>query len=883
MFAGKLVLLITFGFSILLGAKIDRSELELPRSISALKVATGAIRIDGVVDDDAWADAYFASNFIQRDPLEGEAPTETTEFAILYDNEYVYVAINAYDSDPGSIRSILSRRDEDTPSDWVHVSFDSYGDNRTAFEFWLNPQGVKRDLRRYDDESEDTNWDAIWEGETSVHNKGWTAEFRIPLRELRFSDQDNQAWGLQVYRHISRKNEDDYWTYWSKEQDGHVRHYGQLINLVNIPKQRRIYFSPYLTGKYATSQDYITEVHPDNYNALPNAGADIKVGLANNLTLDMTFNPDFGQVEADPAVLNLNDFEVFFEEKRPFFVEGSNIFAFPVDFGQRNSLFYTRRIGREPQYYPDTDGYEDRPSSSTILAATKLSGKTASGTSVGIMNTVTAEEYTTIRFADLPTEKETIEPLTNYFVGRVQQDFREGRTTIGGIVTAVNRQLNDDNLSFLRRDAYTGGIDFSHLFKDDTYRFQGTFAMTDVQGSHAAMIRTQRSAAHYFQRPDVKGQEVDSTATRLSGYSYKFELRQVRSPHWRWAIRTRFYSPGFEANDMGFHQYVGQYTNGGFIQYREDDPGKVIRRWNVNLNTFYNNTIVSLDESNGGGGNINSNITFMNYWTINPGIFYNIRALHLNALFGGPALTIDPVLGGWIFVTSDPRKKLSLNLFTNRMHAREANITYANFDPGITWRPTEYFTFTATGHFQKAHDTWMPWIGYGPVEDLQTGEERYIVATLDQTTISAELRFDLTLTPDLTIQFYGSPYFDAGIFSEDKLVMEPRSADFDTRFRTFTDADSDYDGNPLTYDLDGDEITNFEMPEDRDFNFKQFNSNFVVRWEYQTGSALYFVWSNNLSHYLSNGDFSFGRDFNRLFRSDGENVFMIKASYLLNI
>jgi hypothetical protein len=235
-------------------------------------------------------------------------------------------------------------------------------------------------------------------------------------------------------------------------------------------------------------------------------------------------------------------------------------------------------------------------------------------------------------------------------------------------------------------------------------------------------------------------------------------------------------------------------------------------------------------------------------------------------------------------VTSDTRKKLSLNLFMNRMHAREANITYANFDPGITWRPTEYFTLTATGHYQKAHDTWMPWLGFGPVEDQQTGETRFIVATLDQKTISAEFRFDLTLTPDLTIQFYGSPYLDAGIFSEDKLVVKPRHADFDTRYHTFTDEERNFDEetNITTYDTDGDGNPNFSL-DNRDFNYKQFNSNFVIRWEYKTGSALYFVWSNNLSHYLSNGDFSFGRDFNRLFRSDGENVFMIKASYLLNI
>ncbi|UCH11006.1 MAG: carbohydrate binding family 9 domain-containing protein, partial [Fidelibacterota bacterium] len=298
----SLLLLIT----ILSGGENKDIEIpDLPPSLEALRI-NSHVRVDGYLEDEGWQQAQYASNFTQRDPLEGETATERTEFAILYDDEYLYVGIKAYDSDPDGIRSILSRRDEEIPSDWVHVSFDSYNDHRTAFEFWLNPLGVKRDLRRYDDENHDMNWDAIWEGKAAIQEDGWSAEFRIPFRELRFSNGENHAWGLQVYRYISRKNEDDFWSFWPKDETGWVRHYGRLNNLKDIPRQRRIYFAPYSTGRFAAAKDYKTPVHPETYDLGSNLGADLKVGITNNLTLDLTLNPDFGQVEADPAELNIS-------------------------------------------------------------------------------------------------------------------------------------------------------------------------------------------------------------------------------------------------------------------------------------------------------------------------------------------------------------------------------------------------------------------------------------------------------------------------------------------------------------------------------------------------------------------------------------------------
>jgi len=873
----------------LTGAKLDRVDLEMPRSFDAFRIVTENIRIDGNLSDQAWKEVDFAADFVQRDPLEGETPTERTEFAVLYDDEYIYVGIKAYDSQPEDIRSILSRRDEETPSDWVHVSFDSYNDHRTAFEFWLNPQGIKRDVRRYDDENMDVNWDAIWEGRAAIQYDGWTAEFRIPLRELRFSNGDNQSWGLQVYRHISRKNEDDYWTYWSKGEGGWVRHYGRLINLDNIPRQRRIYFSPYTTGQYATASSYITPVHPESYNLSRNLGADLKVGLTNNFTLDLTLNPDFGQVEADPAELNISAFESYFPEKRPFFVEGSNIFQYSLGFGDNpmsgNSLFYTRRIGRSPQYSPDTEeGYVDIPMATTILGAGKLSGKTSSGWSIGLLDAVTAEEQATIEYADQSSTRETVEPFTNYFVSRVQKDFRNGKTNIGGIVTATNRRLEEGHLKYLHRDAYSAGFDISHIFADDTYQFSTTIGVSSVNGSREAILNTQLSSNHRFQRPGAPHLQVDSSATSLSGFAGNAILSKIKGENWRGALGSWFYSPGFNANDVGFNRNVDNSMQFIWLQYREDDPGKVIRRWRLNFNGWTGFTFAWLEEMTNIGGNFNGGLTFMNYWSVNGGINANGRGLNTVALWGGPAMAQDPSYNVWLSVNSDYRKALSAGTNGNMGIAPESGVQWRNTGARLTWRPTNYFALTASTRWSQMHDTWANWGGFGPITDEQTGVEHYIMATMDRNTLSTTLRFDLTLTPTLSIQYYGSPFVTAATFTEDKLVLEDhtRADRFDDRFHTFTAEEQDYDGDPYTYDTDGDGVTNFEI-ENRDFNYKQFNSNLVLRWEYQTGSAIYFVWSQNISESLDIGGFELAQDLRQLFKADSENFFLIKASYLLNI
>ena len=901
--------------STLAGAKLDRVDLELPRVLPAYRLTTGGLRIDGLLDEAAWEAGVTRSDFVQRNPLEGESPTELTEFTVIYDDEYIYVGVTAYESRPDSIVSILSRRDEMTPSDWVHVAFDSYSDYRTAFEFWLNPQGVKRDVRRFNDEDEDTNWDAIWEGKAARGPDGWTAEFRIPLRELRFSGKDNPSWGLQVYRHISRKNEDNYWTYWTKGEGGWVRHYGRLTNLKNIPRQRQIYVSPYSIAHVASSQLYSTELHPGAFRTGRNVGADLKIGVTNNLTLDVTLNPDFGQVEADPAELNISAFESFFSERRPFFVEGSNIYAFGLGVGDgggsSTTLFYPRRIGRSPHFSGeggvdgDADLYEvNQPIATTILGAAKLTGKTANGWSIGVLEAVTAREEARIDYGGGRSPVNyVVEPLTNYFVSRLQRDLNGGRTSLGVIVTSVDRDLSgalgerlfgasqqDGALmeANLPRWGRSGGIDFRHRFAEDTYELEAAVAGTRISGSKDAILLAQEHPNRFFQRPDAPHLKVDPYLTSLSGYYTKAVLSKIKGKHLVWAVGNLRFSPGFESNDIGFSRSVDKNNQFLWVQLRENDPGKILRRWRLNLNARSSFTFAGLDEMTSLGGNLNGGLTLLNYWQFGGGYNLNASILNVNALWGGPAMLQDPGRGGWAWLNSDERKAISFGLSAWGGGQPRSGVEWRGMSPNLTWRPNNYFSLRLSGEYEFMLDTWANWGGYGPTTDLQTGEEHYIMADLTRNTLSATLRFDLTLSPTLSIQFYGSPFVTAGAYTNDKVAQLEHALDpeFDRRFTSVTAEQRDFDGSPDTYDLDGDGIANVDMLEAwgvRDFNFKQFNSNLVVRWEYITGSSIFLVWSRNMSEFLEHGVYSAGNDLRDLLQLEGENVFLIKASYLLNI
>lgn len=856
---------------------------------TAMRVAPEAIHIDGKLDDPAWRRATFRSDLVQRQPYDGISVSETTRFTVLYDEKYLYVGIYAYDSEVDKIRSILTRRDEDSPSDWVYVGFDSYNDNRTGFGFGLNPAGVKSDMRWFNDDGQDQNWDALWEGKTSVEGDGWSAEFKIPLRELRFSDANSHTFGLQIYRNISRLGEEDWWAYWPQNESGFVRHFGGLTGLDDIPRQRRLYVAPYANSTYNRSSELVNETHGDDYNFSKKMGVDIKYGLTNDLTMDVTINPDFGQVEADPAELNLSAFESYFSEKRPFFVEGSNIFHYSLGFGdgdlQNLSLFYSRRIGRSPQSYPSVDpdsGYHvDMPNSTNIRTAVKVSGRTQSGWSIGVLDAITARETATLR-SDIASDfTETVEPPTNYFVSRIQRDFNDGRTAIGGILTATNRNLsNEPQLSWLRRDAYASGMDLTHNFWKDRYYIQLALAGTHVLGSTDAILNTQTSPSHFFQRPGEGADylKLDSSATSLSGVAHKVVFGKSGGGDWRGAIGFIGYSPGFEANDLGFHQAVDNQMEFIWLGYRKNEATRYYNSIGINFNQ-------SMSYTNSGeklGFNLNTNgwYHFPNYWSMNMGINYSQWRYSVNLLRGGPRLYIDPAVNGWWGMQTDYRKDWIVGY---NGHSGQ------NVD-GSNWRGTSFYTtyrpfynvvlnLSADLNHTIDNTAWYA----NPVDD-QTGEKHYIVAKLNQRSLNTTLRVDVTLTPELTLQYYASPFITAGGYTQHLMVVDPEAREISRRYHKLQGNEIIWDATAEQYEVDveQDGVMNFSLPQ-RDFNYKQYNSNLVLRWEYRPGSTLYLVWSQGRTDSMNQGEFALSDDLNTLFSSSPNDIFLIKASYLFNL
>jgi len=491
--------------------------------------------IDGKLEDTCWNQVEWSSDFIQILPNEGETPIQETAFKILYDDANLYIAIRLYDSHPDSIELRIARRDN-PGGDNVSINIDSYFDKRTAFAFDVNAAGVKWDAVYSDDgQSQDTNWDPVWYAKTSVDSLGWNAEMQIPFTQLRFGKKKEHIWGIQIQRYYFRQDEASVWQFISQTASGWISRFGELHGIHDITPKPQIELLPYARERYQRFKKQPLNPYARGSDLDITVGLDGKIGITNDMTLDLTINPDFGQVEADPSVVNLTAFETFYQEKRPFFIEGRNIFNFQItNYGTSglDNLFYSRRIGRPPHRYPSLGYGEhlDYPEQTSILGAFKLTGKNKHGFSVGIMESVTAEEYAEIDSMGV-RRNDVVEPLTNYFAGRLQKDFSKGNTILGGMITAVNRKLDNPVLQFLHRDAYTGGLDFVHYWKDKTYYIFARSVFSHVRGESEAILRTQTASPRFFQRPDADYITLDSTRTSLSGHGGSIEIgRRGNSP-----------------------------------------------------------------------------------------------------------------------------------------------------------------------------------------------------------------------------------------------------------------------------------------------------------------------------------------------------------------
>ncbi len=519
--------------------------------------------IDGILDEEYWNLVNWEGGFIEWLPDENTSPTEHTKFKLLYDKHYIYVGIRCFDREPDKIGKWMSRRDG-FEGDWFQINFDSYHDLRTSFAFTVSASGVKGDeIISNNGETWDASWNPIWYTKTAIDSLGWTAEMKIPLSQLRFGKSQEQVWGLQFNRDFFR--EDSFWVWQRKPIDspGWVSEFGELHGLKNLEPQKQFEVQPFIVSSLETSPRVEGNPFKDGRNQKTNVGLDAKIGITNDLTLDLTINPDFGQVEADPSAIALDGFQIFFPEQRPFFVENKNIFDYNFSNSRVGStfasdnLFYSRRIGRSPQGGVSLGDNEfvDRPNNTTILGAAKFSGKTRDGWSIGILESITSREKALIKGSSttLPSRKEIIEPLSSYFVGRIQKDFNQNNTFIGGIFTATNRDLNPE-LEFLHKSAYSGGIDIKHQWKNRTWYLVGNFVFSHVTGSEEALLKTQLSQTHLFQRNNSSYVSLDSSLTSLSGTGGNLQIGKQGAGHWRFEGGLTWRSPGLELNDIGFQR-----------------------------------------------------------------------------------------------------------------------------------------------------------------------------------------------------------------------------------------------------------------------------------------------------------------------------------------
>lgn len=826
--------------------------------------------IDGKLNDVCWKTGNWSGNYTQWIPNEGAQPSQQTQLKILYDDKNIYVAIRAFDSEPQKIIRRAGRRDE-FAGDMVGVCFDSYHDHRTGFEFDVSAAGQKLDLLITNPMNADLNWNAVWDVKTFNEDSGWTAEYRIPLSQLRYSKDSVQVWGLHSWRWIHRLQQESDWEPQSSTGPGMLYLFGELHGIQGLPKSRRFEIMPYTLGKVNTfKKEQNNPFANKGRRWFGNAGLDAKIGVTSNLTIDLTVNPDFGQVESDPSVMNLSAFEVFYEEKRPFFLEGKNIFSFDFD---NSSLFYTRRIGHAPSFYPTLNNNEfvNYPDNTTILGAAKMSGKTAKGFSIGALQSITANEYAKIDSSG-NRKRINVEPLTNYALVRLQQDYNKGNTVLGGIFTSTNRFLNTSHLEFMNHNAYTGGIDLLHQWHDKKYYVDAKIVGSSITGSHEAMINLQQSSARYYQRPDIDYIHIDSTATQLSGYAGNIKIGKGSKGFWRYSTELTWRSPGFDLNDMGYMQMADIIKQKSSVYYFVNKPVSIFRTYNISLSET-NNWDFGLRYLS---SNVNLGIylEFLNNWAFNISSGYTPQSLDTRILRGGNAMLIPSVLYQSVYVRSDPSKKLFFDLNSELSASGNNSARYYSIQPGIRYVPINAIKLSASLNY-SANRNDLQYIA----TTANGNEPRYILGRIDQHTMGITFRIDYNITPELSIQYYGSPFATVGKYSEFKRITESRANNYHNRFAALktTLNDNTYEvseNNNASVDY------NFSNP---DFDFSQFRSNLVLRWEYRPGSQFNFVWSQDRTAFAQPRSQVLGNGMSSLKDIFPNNIFLIKFNYWFSL
>ncbi len=835
--------------------------------------------INGVLDDISWNIVDWENDFIESRPDENTPPSNQTRFKLTYDQKFIYVGIHCLDSEPEKIVKRLSRRDG-FDGDWVGIFIDSYHDKRTAFGFIVSAAGVKGDVFESNNGgNEDDSWNPIWYTKTHIGADGWTAEMKIPLSQLKFGKSKEQVWGFEVMRRHFREEERSVWQRLPPDTGGFVSEFGELHGLFNLEPQKQLEIQPYTVGSVRTYEAEEGNPFRDGSDGKLTVGLDAKIGITNDMTMDLTINPDFGQVEADPSAIALDGFQIFFEEQRPFFVENKNIFDYSVSSSQAgntfgsDNLFYSRRIGRSPQGYPDAGDNEfvDQPENTNILGAAKFSGKTKNGWSIGVLESVTAKKYATID-TNGQRRKEVVEPLTNYFVGRLQKDFNDRNSFIGGIFTATNRDRLTEDLDFLHRSAYSGGFDFKHQWNERDWYVGGNFIWSHVQGSEVAIQNTQESIAHLFQRVGAEHVEVDPERTSLTGTGGNLQIGKIGNGHWKLETGATWRSPELELNDIGFQRRADDIRHYTWIGYQTLKPDDTFRKVGINYNHW------SVWDFGGNHNslmfNTNSWQNWKNNWFSNIGMNYETVSYSNFALRGGPRLRESPQFSFWNGISMDERKKLRFDFFHNGNKAVDDSFSsyYAEF--GVVYQPINSLRISASPEYGVNKNK----LQY--IDNLDVnGVTRYLNGTVDQRTLSMSFRLNYTINPNLTIQYWGQPFISQGRYTDFKEVTDPLAKNFRDRITQFSDNQVSLTEDVYAVDANLDGATDFSF-DNPDFSFVQFRSNLVVRWEYTPGSEIYLVWSQDLSQSGNPQEMLFQDLRETVFNKEKpQNIFLIKATY----
>ncbi len=873
-------------------------------TMDAIRVEDGDIQLDGKLDESVWILAPVATGFTQQRPKDGGSPSQRTEAQILYTNSYVYVGIKAYETSIDSIDAPLFRRDGDETSDWVYVAFDSYNDKRTAFAFGVNPRSVQKDILLYDDTEEDELWDAVWEASTNIDGDYWTVEMKIPLSQLRFSSRNNiQSWGVNFMRGIARHNEENYWAPVLQSDPGFVSKFGRLNGIEDLEEPNRLEISPYFSSSLTRVPESDTsDPYYDSNEFKSSIGGDIKYGLTSDLTLTATVNPDFGQVEADPSTINLTAYETYFEERRPFFLEGSDIFYFGNtrtynSFGNPVT-FYSRRIGRAPtgnismanNYsgggYFNSDSaqsrYQDIPDQTSIAAAAKISGKTKSGWSIGFLDAYTLKEtasYTVDQGGLGETRgKFDAEPVANYLITRVKKDINEGNTVAGGYFGSVLRGTDGTYFEdYMTSSAFITGVDFEHNWKDREWVVSGTFSVSQINGTEQVITNAQNAPQRYMQRVDSDELNVDPTKTSLEGFATELSLRKSSGDHWTGSVTYSEVSPGYETNDIGFQNRADYRALAFAFQYQESKPKK-LQYWEMWSNHLY-------------GWNYDGDKLFQNY---NLGGFWRFENqwsfnLNLNGSFGrvsdrltrgGPLMKYNDDINFNFNIRSNQAKKFAGGI--GNFHRRDIGNEYDDYYwVWFSYRPTTFIqiSFEPELGFELDEDQFVSTIARQPGDPdaSQTYGNRYIFADARTVNLVGNIRLNWTFTPKMSLQTYLRPYIASANFSNFGEFNDPGGFGFD---RYGKDEGQLYDNGNGNYgvdiDSDGDQDFNFHR---EDFTYRAIQGNAVFRWEYKPGSTFFLVWQQQRDGVIQDGTHDLGRDIRGLFDPKPVNVFLIKFSY----